>query len=55
MNRPAAALAVALFATSPLGAHAQSAPAKLTQLPPPPAAASGASGSIDLEAATRAY
>jgi STE24 endopeptidase len=55
MNCRAAALAVALFATSPLAARAQSAPAKLTQLPPPPAAASGASGSIDPEAATRAY
>ena len=55
MNRRAAALAVALFASSPLAARAQSAPAKLTQLPPPPAAASGASGSIDPEAATRAY
>jgi STE24 endopeptidase len=55
MNCRAAALAVALFAISPLAAHAQSAPAKLTQLPAPPAAASGASGSIDPEAATRAY
>jgi STE24 endopeptidase len=55
MNRRAAALAVALFAAAPLAARAQSAPVKLTQLQPPPAAASGASGSIDPEAATRAY
>ena len=56
MNRLAAAsLAAALFAAAAPATHAQSAPAKLVQLQPPPAAASGASGSIDPEAATRAY
>jgi len=55
MNRRAAALAIALSAAAPLAARAQSAPAKLVQLAPPPAAASGASGSIDPGAATRAY
>ncbi len=57
MNRCAAALAAAaaVFAAVPLAARAQAAPAKLAQLDPPPAAASGASGSIDPEAATRAY
>ena len=55
MNRCAALAAAAAFAAVPLAAPAQSAPPKLTQLAPPPAAASGASGSIDPEAATRAY
>jgi STE24 endopeptidase len=48
-------VAAALFAATAPATHAQSAPAKLVQLQPPPAAASGASGSIDPEAATRAY
>jgi len=56
MNRCAAAFAAALaFSAVPLAARAQGAPVKLAQLEPPPAAASGASGSIDPEAATRAY
>ncbi len=56
MNRCAAAFAAAaVFAAVPFAARAQAAPVKLAQLEPPPAAASGASGSIDPEAATRAY
>jgi Zn-dependent protease with chaperone function len=55
MNRCAALAAAAAFGAVPLAARAQSAPPKLVQLAPPPAAASGASGSIDPEAATRAY
>src|SRR5438132_2008993 len=57
MNRlPAVALATAtVFAAVPPAARAHSAPAKLLQLEPPPPAASGASGSLDPEAATRAY
>ena len=48
-------VAAALFAATAPAARAESAPAKLVQLQPPPPAASGASGSIDPEAATRAY
>jgi STE24 endopeptidase len=55
MNRFAAAIAAALFAAMPLSARAESGPAKLVQLAPPPPEASGASGSLDPEAATRAY
>ena len=59
MNRCAAFAAAAAFFAVPFAVRAQpapaSAPAKLPQLAPPPAAASGASGSIDPEAATRAY
>ena len=51
----AAALAAVLAGAAPSAATAQPAPVKLVQLAPPPAAASGASGSIDAEAATRAY
>ena len=56
MNRCAAAFAAAaVLGAVPFAARAQAAPVKLAQLDPPPAAASGASGSIDPEAATRAY
>ncbi|HYV64640.1 MAG TPA: M48 family metallopeptidase [Myxococcales bacterium] len=61
MNRRAALAAALVLAAIPPAASAQAAPAppapaaKLVQLEPPPAAASGASGSIDPEAATRAY
>jgi STE24 endopeptidase len=55
MNRCAAALAAALLAAVPLAARADGAPAKLAQLAPPPPEASGASGSIDPQTATRAY
>ena len=55
MNRCAAALAAAVFAAVPLAARGEGAPPKLAQLAPPPPEASGASGSIDPEAATRAY
>jgi STE24 endopeptidase len=53
-------LVLALAAATPSlltsTARAQTAaPAAMVQLPPPPAAASGASGSIDVAAATRAY
>lgn len=46
-------LLLAAFLAVPLFAGAE--PPELAKLPPPPAAASGASGSIDPEAATRAY
>jgi len=55
MNRCAAALIAAFLAAVPLAARGETAPPKLAQLEPPPPAASGASGSIDPEAATRAY
>ena len=55
MNRCAAALIAAFLAAVPLAARGETAPPKLAQLEPPPPAASGASGSIDSEAATRAY
>ena len=55
MNRCAAAFAAVLLAAVPLAARAEGAPAKLAQLAAPPPEASGASGSIDPEAATRAY
>jgi len=51
----AVAVAAVLAGAAPSAAPAQSAPVKLVQLAPPPPAASGASGSIDPEAATRAY
>ena len=51
----AAALALAIAGAAPSAAPVQSAPVKLVQLAPPPAAASGASGAIDPEAATRAH
>jgi STE24 endopeptidase len=51
----AVALAAVLAAAVPSAAPAQAAPVKIVQLAPPPAAASGASGSLDPEAATRAY
>ena len=55
MNRCAAALIAAFLAAVPLAARGETAPPKLAQLEPSPPAASGASGSIDPEAATRAY
>jgi len=57
MRLPRSALLL-LLALAPCASalRAQTAvPAPLVQLPPPPAAASGASGSIDVDAATRAY
>src|SRR5205823_11899683 len=53
----AAAYAAALLGAAPAPAPApgQPGPAKLMELKPPPPAASGASGSIDPDAATRAY
>src|SRR5438067_10021846 len=51
----AAALAAVLAFAAPSAPPPQTAPIKLLQLQPPPAAASGASGSIDPDAATRAY
>ena len=55
MTRFAARFAAAGLLAAGSAAHAEGAPAKLVQLQPPPAAASGASGSIDPQAATRAY
>src|SRR5438309_2840618 len=53
----AAAFAAVLLGAAPAPAPApgQPGPAKLMELKPPPPAASGASGSIDPDAATRAY
>jgi STE24 endopeptidase len=51
----AATLAAVLAFAAPSAPPPQTAPIKLLQLQPPPAAASGASGSIDPDAATRAY
>src|SRR5205085_8569571 len=53
----AAAFAALLLGAAPAPAPApgQPGPAKLMELKPPPPAASGASGSIDPDAATRAY
>ena len=51
----ALALATVLAGAAPAAASAQTAPVQLVQLQPPPPAASGAPGSIDPKAATRAY
>ena len=51
----AAVLAAVLLGAAPAPAKDQAGRVKLIELQPPPAAASGASGSIDPEAATRAY
>jgi STE24 endopeptidase len=47
-------LAIAMLSLRPVDSFAQT-PAPLATLPAPPAAASGASGAIDVAAATRAY
>jgi STE24 endopeptidase len=51
----AAIVAAVLLGAAPAPAKTQPGPVKLIELQPPPAAASGASGSIDPDAATRAY
>ncbi|HWE25423.1 MAG TPA: M48 family metallopeptidase [Myxococcales bacterium] len=51
----AAVLAAVLLGATPAPAQGPAGPVKLVELQPPPAAASGVSGSIDPDAATRAY